>query len=95
MKPIDPGKRGDGNDKSEILVPNTKIENGVINIETELASWGVAVTIYNSDGAVVYTSVSEGESKLHAFAVGTLPVDDYTLEVQIGDDYYEGEILID
>ena len=22
LKPIDPGKRGDGNDKSEILVPN-------------------------------------------------------------------------
>jgi hypothetical protein len=83
------------NDRETIIVPIASIENGVINIETELASWGVAVTIYNSDGAVVYTSVSAGESKLHAFAVGTLPVDDYTLEVKIGDDYYEGEILID
>ena len=83
------------NDRETIIVPSASIENGVINIETELASWGVAVTIYNSDGAVVYTSVSEGESKLHAFAVGTLPVDDYTLEVQIAENYYEGEILID
>lgn len=95
IEPI-PGKNGDKkHDRETIIVPSASIENGVINIETELASWGVAVTIYNSDGAVVYTSVSEGESKLHAFAVGTLPVDDYTLEVQIGDDYYEGEILID
>ena len=95
IEPI-PGKNGDKkHDRETIIVPSASIENGVINIETELASWGVAVTIYNSDGAVVYISVSEGESKLHAFAVGTLPVDDYTLEVQIGDDYYEGEILID
>jgi hypothetical protein len=95
IEPI-PGKNGEKkHDRETIIVPSASIENGVINIETELASWGVAVTIYNSDGAVVYTSVSAGESKLHAFAVGTLPVDDYTLEVQIGDDYYEGEILID
>jgi hypothetical protein len=95
IEPI-PGKNGEKkHDRETIIVPSASIENGVINIETELASWGVAVTIYNSDGAVVYTSVSEEESKLHAFAVGTLPVDDYTLEVQIGDDYYEGEILID
>lgn len=94
IEPI-PGKNGDKkHDRETIIVPSASIENGVINIETELASWGVAVTIYNSDGAVVYTSVSEGESKLHAFAVGTLPVDDYTLEVQIGDDYYEGEFII-
>ena len=97
LEPKDPPKVGNGIefDRETIIVLSASIENGVINIETELASWGVAVTIYNSDGAVVYTSVSEGESKLHAFAVGTLPVDDYTLEVQIGDDYYEGEILID
>ena len=94
IEPI-PGKNGDKkHDRETIIVPSASIENGVINIETELASWGVAVTIYNSDGAVVYTSVSEGESKLHAFAVGTLPVDDYTLEVQIGDDYYEGDFFI-
>ena len=94
IEPI-PGKNGDKkHDRETIIVPSASIENGVINIETELASWGVAVTIYNSDGAVVYTSVSEEESKLHAFAVGTLPVDDYTLEVQIGDDYYEGDFTI-
>ena len=94
--PKDPPGSGSGKklDRETIIVPSASIENGLINIETELASWGVAVTIYNSDGAVVYTSVSEGESKLHAFAVGTLPVDDYTLEVQIGDDYYEGEFII-
>ena len=95
LEPKDPPKVGNGIefDRETIIVPSASIENGVINIETELASWGVAVTIYNSEGAVVYTSVSEGESKLHAFAVGTLPVDDYTLEVQIGDDYYEGEFI--
>ena len=94
IEPI-PGKNGDKkHDRETIIVPSASIENGVINIETELASWGVAVTIYNSDGAVVYTSVSEGESKLHVFAVGTLPVDDYTLEVQIAENYYEGEFII-
>ena len=90
LKPIDPGKRGNGNDKSEILVPNAEIENGVINVETALASWGVTVTVYSSNGAVVYTSVSAIESKSHDFVIGTLPSGDYTLEVQIGDDLYEG-----
>ena len=46
LKPIDSGKRGDGNDKSEILVPNAEIENGVINIETALASWAVSCDNY-------------------------------------------------
>ena len=94
--PKDPPGSGSGKklDRETIIVPSASIENGLINIETELASWGVAVTIYNSDGAVVYTSVSEGESKLHAFAVGTLPVDDYTLEVQIAENYYEGDFTI-
>ena len=97
LRDKEPKTLGSGikHDRETIIVPSASIENGVINIETELASWGVAVTIYKSDGAVVYTSVSEEESKLHAVAVGTLSVDDYTLEVQIGDDYYEGEILID
>ena len=36
--------------RESILVPSASVENGVINIETELASWGVAITIYNSDG---------------------------------------------
>ena len=37
-------------DRESILVPSASVENGVINIETELASWGVAITIYNNDG---------------------------------------------
>ena len=92
LEPKDPPKSGNGKipNKSEILVPNAEIENGVINVETALASWGVTVTVYSSNGAVVYTSVSAIESKSHDFVVGTLPSGDYTLEVQIGDDLYEG-----
>ena len=90
LDPIDPPKKDKDWDKSEILVPNAEIENGVINVETALASWGVTVTVYSSNGAVVYTSVSAIESKSHDFVVGTLPSGDYTLEVQIGDDLYEG-----
>lgn len=91
----DPPVVGNGRDfnKSEILVPNAEIENGVINIETALASWGVSVTVYNNNGAVVYTSVSAIESQSHDFAVGTLPSGDYTLEVQIGEDLYEGTFV--
>ena len=37
-------------DRESIIVPRASVENGVINIETEFASWGVAITIYNSDG---------------------------------------------
>ena len=90
IEPIPPKDGEKRNDKSEILVPNAEIENGVINVETALASWGVTVTVYSSNGAVVYTSVSAIESKSHNFVIGTLPSGDYTLEVQIGDDLYEG-----
>ena len=82
------------NDRETIIVPIASIENGVINIETELASWGVAVCVYDGDGAVVYSSVSNTESKEHSFAIGSLSTDDYIIEVQIGDDYYEGEFII-
>ena len=93
LDPIDPPKKDKDWDKSEILVPNAEIENGVINVETALASWGVSVTVYNNNGAVVYTSVSAIESQSHDFAVGTLPSGDYTLEVQIGEDFYEGTFV--
>ena len=49
LEPIDPGKRGDGYDRSELIVPTATIENGVINLETAMSSWGVNVTIYNGD----------------------------------------------
>lgn len=94
IEPI-PGKNGDKkHDRETIIVPSASIENGVINIETEFASWGVAVCVYDGDGAVVYSSVSNTESKEHSFAIGSLSTDDYIIEVQIGDDYYEGEFII-
>ena len=94
--PKDPPGSGSGKklDRETIIVPIASIENGVINIETEFASWGVAVCVYDGDGVVVYSSVSNTESKSHSFAIGSLSTDDYTLEVQIGDDYYEGEFII-
>ena len=94
LKPIEPGKRGDGYNRELINVPSASVENRVINIETELASWGVAVSVYDGDGAVVYSSVSNTESKEHSFAIGSLSTDDYIIEVQIGDDYYEGDFTI-
>ena len=94
LEPIDPGKRGDGYDRNELVVPTATIENGVINLETAMSSWGVNVTIYNGDGVVVYNAVSAEERMQHSFAVGTLSADDYIIEVQIGEDYYEGEFSI-
>ena len=51
----DPPGSGSGKklDRETIIVPIASIENGVINIETEFASWGVAVCVYDGDGAVV------------------------------------------
>ena len=94
--PKDPPGSGSGKklDRETIIVPIASIENGVINIETEFASWGVAVCVYDGDGAVVYSSVSNTESKEHSFAIGSLSTDDYIIEVQIGDVYYEGEFII-
>ena len=93
--PKDPPGSGSGTKQNRELinVPIASIENGVINVETALASWGVSVTVYNNNGAVVYTSVSAIESQSHDFAVGTLPSGDYTLEVQIGEDLYEGTFV--
>ena len=82
------------NDRSSVAEVRASIEDGVINIETELATWGVSVIVYNSGDAVVYTSVSSTESKTHEFAIGSLPADDYTIEVQIGSDLYEGVFIL-
>ena len=94
LEPKDPPKNDKDRNRSEILVPSASIENGVINIETELASWGVAVCVFDSNGAVVYSSVSNSECKSHSFAIGSLSTDDYSIEVQIGEDYYEGDFTI-
>ena len=79
--------------RTELIVPSASIEDGVINIETALATWGITVTVYNGDGAVVYTSVSAIESQSHNFAMDTLPSGSYTLEVKIGEDFYEGDFV--
>ena len=96
LKPKDPPGYGSGqkHDRELINVPIASIENGVINIETELASWGVAVCVFDSNGAVVYSSVSNSECKSHSFAIGSLSTDEYSIEVQIGEDYYEGDFII-
>ena len=96
LNPIKPPIKDDGkaNDRSELIVPTATIENGVINLETSMSTWGVNVTIYNGDGVVMYNAVSAEESMQHSFAVGTLSADDYIIEVQIGEDYYEGEFSI-
>ena len=88
------GGNGIKNNRSEIVMPCASIEDGVINIETELATWGISVTVYNSVDAVVYTSVSSTESKTHEFAIGSLPADEYSIEVQIGSDLYEGVFIL-
>ena len=94
--PKDPPGSGSGTKQNRELinVPIASIENGVINIETEFASWGVAVCVFNSNGAVVYSSVSNTECKSHSFAIEAFSADEYTLEVQIGENYYEGEFTI-
>ena len=94
---LTPKERKDTNKKgnrTELIVPCASIEDGVITIETELATWGVTVAIYNSDGALIHTSVSPVESKVHEFAVGSLSAEDYTIEVQIGSDIYEGTFVL-
>ena len=92
----EPPKKGvdNENNRSELIVPMATIENGVINLETAMSTWGVNVTIYNGDGVVVYNAVSAEESMQHSFAVGTLSAGEYIIEVQIGEDYYEGEFSI-
>ena len=90
LKEKDKRNSTNGHDRTEIIVPCASIEDGVIIVETELATWGVTVAIYNSDGALIHTSVSPAESKVHEFAVGLLSAEDYTIEVQIGSDIYEG-----
>lgn len=95
LDPIEPPIFGGGGewDRSDILTPSASIDDGVINIETELATWGVTVTVYNDDGVVIYTSVSNDESTNHEFAIGTLAEGDYIIEVQLGEYLYEGNFI--
>lgn len=87
-----PSKLGNGshNDRELIIEPRASIEEGVVLIETDVAAWGVAVTVYNSEGAVVYTAASSEDATSHEFAVGNLPAGEYVIEVQLGEDTYEG-----
>ena len=91
----DPGQMGTGeNDKELVLGLSACIEDGVLTIESDMATHGVVVAIYDSSNALVYTSVSEIESRTHEFVVGTLPAGDYTLDVQVGDTLASGDFTI-
>ena len=82
------------NDKELVLGLSASIEDGVLTIESDMATHGVVVAIYDSSNALVYTSVSEIESRTHEFVVGTLPAGDYTLDVQVGDTLASGDFTI-
>ena len=88
---FDGSKRGD---RTELIIPSASIEDGVLTIESDMATHGVVVAIYDSSNALVYTSVSEIESRTHEFVVGTLPAGDYTLDVQVGDTLASGDFTI-
>ena len=91
----DPGQMGTGeNDKEFVLDLRASIDDGVITLNTSLSTWGVTVIIYNGDEVPVYYSTSMDESVTHQFYVGTLPADNYTLEIQIGDSAFSGEFTI-
>ena len=91
----DPRQMGTGeNDKELVLGLSASIEDGVLTIESDMATHGVVVAIYDSSNALVYTSVSEIESRTHEFVVGTLPAGDYTLDVQVGDTLASGDFTI-
>lgn len=82
------------NDKELVLGLSASIEDGVLTIESDMATHGVVVAIYDSSNALVYTSVSEIESSIHEFVVGILPAGDYTLDVQVGDTLASGDFTI-
>lgn len=82
------------NDREFIIEPRASIDDGVVIIATDVATWGVTVTVYDAVGVVVYTSVSMNEGMSHEFIVGELPVGDYTIEVLLGEDQYEGDFTI-
>ncbi len=91
IEPKDPPKKNGGlNNRELIIEPRASIEEGVVLIETGVATWGVTVTVYNSEGAVVYTAASSEDATSHEFAVGNLPAGEYVIEVQLGEDTYEG-----
>lgn len=92
----DPPGLGSGqrHDKELVLGLSASIEDGVLTIESDMATHGVVVAIYDSSNALVYTSVSEIESRTHEFVVGTQPAGDYTLDVQVGDTLASGDFTI-
>lgn len=90
LEPVDKKDKGARRDRTEIVVPSAEIENGIMVVETERATWGVSVTISDENGAVVYTAYDAMESIAHEFAVSSLPQGGYIIEIQIGEDFYEG-----
>ena len=80
-------------DRIEIIIPNAVIEDGILTVKTELATWGVSVTISDENGDVVYSAYDTMESTIHEFAIGTLPTGGYTVEIQIGEDLFVGNFI--
>ena len=94
IEPIDKKDKGAGRERIEIIIPNAAIENGIITVKTELATWGVSVTISDENDDVVYSAYDTMESTTHEFAIGTLPTGGYTIEIQIGEDLFEGSFSL-
>lgn len=91
----DSKKTWDKDKRSITLNPTATIDGNTIRIYTDVTISGLHTSIKDSMGNIVYTYNDMTPSRCHTFEVYDLPEGEYILEVEIGEESYYGDFIID
>lgn len=76
--------------RSITLVPTATIDGNTINVYTNVTISGLQMSIKDSMGNIVYSNNSMEPSRYHTFEVYDLPIGEYILEIEIGNESFYG-----
>lgn len=82
-------------ERSITLEPTATIDGNIIRIYTNVTISGLHTFIKDSMGNIVYAYNDMTPSRCHTFEVYDLPEGEYILEVEIGEESYYGDFIID
>lgn len=89
-------EKGWNKDKRSItLEPTATIDGNTIRIYTNVTTSGLHTSIKDSMGNIVYTYNDTAASRCHTFEVYGSPEGEYIIEVNIGEDSFYGDFIID
>ena len=90
-KPIELEEKKRPQKRSEVLLPTASIDGQVLTIDF-VSSTTFEVSVVSASGVVVYTGTYNAQGTV--IALPNLPVGEYELEIEQGDNIYIGEFEI-